>query len=267
MVKDNKIQKIVYFDEESVTDYVQIVAGGKLEKTTELLKESERNLSAEGGATASVGITGIFKALMGFEAKAKVDINTDISLSTNRMVKNILKNTILTDFLDVLHSEKGDIKKFKDYRIRAQKDSLSYIIMISPYMTMLKGEAGIPAGDFNIAIDKMDNAIKSGKGYYEFIGDSGAEEVVLRFNIDSFKNNYKITDILKMNLSIYAIKVGMTTLDKLDIKYELSIDENNSNKKDNPSYDKNDKSSDKEKYDKKEMGVYDVLLAGVERND
>ncbi|MNN24347.1 hypothetical protein D3C81_1377770 [compost metagenome] len=59
----------------------------------------------------------------------------------------------------------------------------------------------------------------------------------------------------------------MTTLDKLGIKYELSIDENNSNKKDNPSYDKNDKSSDKEKYDKKEMGVYDVLLAGVERND
>ena len=30
-----KICKIVYFDEESVTDYVQIVAGGELEKTTE----------------------------------------------------------------------------------------------------------------------------------------------------------------------------------------------------------------------------------------
>ncbi len=31
------LNKIVYFDEGSVTDYVQIVAGGKLEKTTELL--------------------------------------------------------------------------------------------------------------------------------------------------------------------------------------------------------------------------------------
>ncbi len=28
-----KICKIVYFDEESVTDYVQIVAGGELKKT------------------------------------------------------------------------------------------------------------------------------------------------------------------------------------------------------------------------------------------
>ena len=34
------ICKIVYFDEASVTDYVQIVAGGELQKTTELLEET-----------------------------------------------------------------------------------------------------------------------------------------------------------------------------------------------------------------------------------
>ena len=37
----SKICKIVYFDEDSVTDYVQIVAGGTLEKTTELLNSSD----------------------------------------------------------------------------------------------------------------------------------------------------------------------------------------------------------------------------------
>ena len=37
----SKICKIVYFDEESVTDYVQIVAGGELENTEELLKSKE----------------------------------------------------------------------------------------------------------------------------------------------------------------------------------------------------------------------------------
>ena len=36
-----KICKIVYFDEDSVTDYVQIVAGGELENTTELLKSKD----------------------------------------------------------------------------------------------------------------------------------------------------------------------------------------------------------------------------------
>ena len=36
---ENSICKIVYFDEDSVTDYVQIIAGGALEKTTQLLKK------------------------------------------------------------------------------------------------------------------------------------------------------------------------------------------------------------------------------------
>lgn len=40
----NKIYKIVYFDEDSVTDYVQIVVGGSLKTTTELLKSNEKQL-------------------------------------------------------------------------------------------------------------------------------------------------------------------------------------------------------------------------------
>ena len=48
----NKICKIVYFDEDSITDYVQIVAGGSLETTTELLKSSEANERQEVGANA-----------------------------------------------------------------------------------------------------------------------------------------------------------------------------------------------------------------------
>ena len=47
----SKICKIVYFDEDSVTDYVQIVAGGMLEKTTELLNSSD--LSEEQKADVS----------------------------------------------------------------------------------------------------------------------------------------------------------------------------------------------------------------------
>lgn len=52
-----KMQKIIYFDEESVTDYVQIVEGGKLEKTTELLNGTEENLNAKTKTSGSVGIS------------------------------------------------------------------------------------------------------------------------------------------------------------------------------------------------------------------
>ena len=52
----NKICKIVYFDEDSITDYVQIVVGGSLKTTTELLKSNEKQ---EVCATAKAGIGGI----------------------------------------------------------------------------------------------------------------------------------------------------------------------------------------------------------------
>ena len=64
-----KMQKIIYFDEESVTDYVQIVEGGKLEKTTELLNGTEENLNAKTKTSGSVGISGVFKAILGLESK------------------------------------------------------------------------------------------------------------------------------------------------------------------------------------------------------
>ena len=57
-----------------------------------------------------------------------------ISLNTNKMAKNIVKNTILTDFLGILNDEKqnrkgkisqGSIKKFEGYTISVEKDSLA----------------------------------------------------------------------------------------------------------------------------------------------
>ena len=101
-----KMQKIIYFDEESVTDYVQIVEGGKLEKTTELLNGTEENLNAKTKTSGSVGISGVFKAILGLESKIDANLDLGTSLNTNRMAKNILKNTILTDFINIL--EKGD---------------------------------------------------------------------------------------------------------------------------------------------------------------
>lgn len=271
----NKICKIVYFDEDSVTDYVQIVAGGSLETTTELLKSSEANEKQEEGATAKAGIGGIFKALIGWEASANGEISAGLALNRNKMVKNIMKNTILTDFLQIVDDDsakksasktaRGAIKRFDGYIISAEKDSLSYMVMVSPYLSMLKTGSSIPAGEFNIAIDKLENALKNAKGYYEFVGTKGKSKVILRFNINSFKNGYTISDLLKMNLSIYAIKVGRTSLDMLDVSKELEMDVSII-PKDNPSYEESNEVEDNTA-SQKLLDVFDVLLAGVEAVD
>lgn len=273
---DNKICKIVYFDEDSVTDYVQIVAGGELENTAELLNSREGNEKQDVHATAKGGIGGVFKALLGWEVGASADMAAGLSFNSSKMMKNIVKNTILTDFLTILEDKgaltksaskmpKGAIKKFKDYTISAEEDSLSYMVMVSPYLSMLKTGSAIPAGEFNIAVDKLDNALRHAKGYYEFVGVKGRSRVILRFNINSFRNGYTISDLLKMNLSVYAIKVGRTTLDMLNVNKELGMNVSTI-PKDNPSYE--EQSDDTEITSNSQvLDVFDVLLAGVEADD
>ena len=176
--KHNKLCKIVYLDEGSVTDFVQIAAGGELDKTTELLKSTDASEAQEGKLAAKGGIGGIFKTLFGFEASASAEITGGLEFSTRKIAKNIVKNTILTDFIDILETKailnnsshktgKGAIKKFVKYSITAEKDSLSYMVMVSPYLDMIKTGTSIPAGEFNIAIDKLNQTLRNAKGYYE----------------------------------------------------------------------------------------------------
>lgn len=270
-----KICKIVYFDEDSVTDYVQIVAGGELENTMELLKSRDAQEEQSAQVNGKVGISGIFKALLGWEAGASAEVSAGLSFNSSKMVKNIVKNTILTDFLKIIEDSstgkassklpKGTIKQFKGYKISAEEDSLSYMVMVSPYLSMLKNGSSIPAGEFSIAVDKLDNALKNAKGYYEFVGTKGRSRVILRFNINSFRNSYTISDLLKMDLSIYAIKVGHSALESLNVNKELGMNVSVI-PKDNPSYECGQEAEDT-KLSSPILDVFDVLLAGVEADD
>ncbi len=270
-----KICKLVYFDEESITDYVQIVAGGKLENTTELLNSRDAQESQDVQANGKVGISGIFKALLGWEASTSADVTGGLSFNSSKMVKNIVKNTILTDFLKTLEEAsqektnsrlpKGTIKKFKGYQIHVEDNSLSYMVMVSPYLSMLKSGSSISAGEYNVAIDKLDNALRHAKGYYEFVGIKRKSRVILRFNINSFRNSYKISDLLKMDLSIYAIKVGRTSLENLNVNKELGM-KVSLIPKDNPAY-KPNTDIEEASVNSPILDVYDVLLAGVEAYD
>lgn len=139
------------------------------------------------------------------------------------------------------------------------------MVMVSPYLSMIKSGTSIPAGEFNIAIDKLDHALRNAKGYYEFIGTKGRSRVILRFNINSFRNSYTISDLLKMDLSIYGIKVGRTSIANLNVNKELGMNVSII-PKDNPSYEVNADFDESQNLDVV-LDVFDVLLAGVEAND
>ena len=108
----------------------------------------------------------------------------------------------------------------------------------------------------------MNAAIKALKGYFEIIGEKGSEEVIFRFNLDSFRNNYRLQDLTKMSLAIYAVEVGKGK--KSDLNFDRQINANSSgiDENDFDGFDKLKPFHDKE-IDDKELPIYDVYLAGV----
>lgn len=264
----NNINKVIYFDEGSATDMMQIFDGGTLEHTTTLLRNS--NNSAEVGveATASVGVSGFFKALIGLNGNVNAEGKLYSGLETNKMIENIVKNTLLSDFVDFTNNESVNhgIIFFENYELEVLVNSFAYIAMVSPYMTMLNENQSMSSGDYEISMEKMDNAIKMGKGYYELLakkkttiaeGPKKAKEIILRFNIDSFKNNYRISDLVKMNLVFYAVKVGKSSKASLDFESEFKLKPTHKN----PSYSSGNPQDNEKEIE--EINVYDVLLSGV----
>jgi len=69
-----------------------------------------------------------------------------------------------------------------------------------------------------------------------------------------------------MNVSIYSIKVGKSSIDKLEFNGELDFDSSCATK-DNPTY--TEESENIVEHDTANilLDIYDVLLAGVEAND
>jgi len=284
--KDYKLSKVVYFDEDSATDYVQIIQGGEMKQTMELLETTTDSGNTELNASASIGISKLFSQLVGFGARASLDSNLKMGFQDNNLIRNILLNTILTDFLSIVsdkhadNREKSSIKVLENFKISVVEDSLGFVIMLSPYLSMVKDEVNSvinKGSNLNSDIDfgEFENSIRMAKGYYEFIGENSADgepsKIVLRFNIDTFKNNYRVSDLLMMDLMLFAIKVGKTTFEKISIEGAIieSLTTSGKNKTTvSPDYVEevlDSEPSNKEVPDNEhlEMDVYDVILAGI----
>ena len=256
--------KVIYFDEGSAADYMQITSGGELKKTTEFITD----VTGDAGASVEVevnanskgkGLPTLFKALTGFGVEAKKE----------KIAKTILENTLLADFVELIDSDskkKKDenkkhiaIKQFENIKLFPQANSFSYFMLMAPFFTMIDGNVPIDGGNgekFTLDVSKIEEAISRGRGYYEFISTINNEEKIFRFSSMAFRNNYTMSDIPKMQLSLYAVLVGSIDKKKLDLTSEFQF---GVMVKDRIEYD----GSTTENQQTNQIEVYDVILAGI----
>lgn len=250
--KKKQMIKIVYFDEGSATDFIYILEGGRSTDKKEHIvsRATEIALGAEAEANKSAGIFSIISAKVGAAA------NADFSREGSTIITKAIENTILTDYLSYAENVgKTYIRIFTDCKPYPYPESFAYFKMLTPYFKMTNGQIAVSDGlSLNPAL--MDEAMDSGRGYYELVADSAGETVVLRFNIKAFRNNYFISDLVKMNLDYHAVEVGSISVDNLTMQSEFA----DKQEKELSGFDLINQGSS---INADEIKVYDVILAGV----
>ena len=243
--------KVVYFDDQSATDYLYIYDGGAKIQTSDMVKDKSKEIANK----TSAGLMAKLSWLPFLNIDGETKIDTSLGYKSNSLIKTTLSNTVLTDFLDKIKGDENRILKFSGYSVSAYKNSIAYLIMFTPYLTMTKSD--FEANGIIFEASKMDDAFKNGKGYYEMVASNGEESSVFRFNIEAFRNNYGIADLTKMNLTYYGIEVGkINDIRLLDMRNEFHDGEIGTI---NSAFDIEEQSCET-----KSIKVYDIMLAGVE---
>lgn len=205
--------KIVYFDEDSASDLLDIVAGGKESSSKELTKERAAEVAAHASAKAAAK----FNWLPFLGASAEAGAAASASAIGRNILNKTLSNTILTDYLGKLDELKG-IERLDGLTVTARSDSAAYMKMYTPYLAMLKID------ELPVNLAALDDALTSAKGYYELLGQSADDgaKCILRFNIQAFRNNYGLVDLGRMRLVFHGIRVGKAAESSLTMEAEMS---------------------------------------------
>lgn len=264
MAKMRMLKKIIYFDETSAIDLLQIMKKGKFTRTLETAKTLSGNLGADADAKADLGNGGISflaEKLSGLSVGAGGSMNGVGKIQGSRISKTLLENSLLYDFLTEVEIRKRNFILDIDegFKLSVPKGSMTYYAIIAPLTEMMDGNQAIDDTDISVAVSKMNSGIRNSKGYYELIGERDSETRVFRFNINSFRNNYRIQDLRKMELCLYSLRVGETQLSELNFETEFDIEDDDTDIE----FKGFTEGKGKNKVEDKVVPVYDVLLAGI----
>lgn len=248
---DRSIVKVIYFDEQTASDYLDISAGGSAASTSEHVRTRANDMHGELETKVAAKLSWL--PFMGASAEAAAGMSA--SSVGQSILSKTLSNTILTDYLEQSHDDER-VRRLRNFQVTALKNSMAYMKMYTPYMLIARTE------EHGIDLARMDEAFEKAKGYYELLAEETAgdgEKCVLRFNIRAFRNNYGLADLGRMGLVYHAFRVGTTTESGLNFNAEMAEGE-----ADSAPITVQDAIDGVPAKAEPLLDVYDVVFAGVE---
>ncbi|TJZ32235.1 hypothetical protein FA002_23960 [Priestia megaterium] len=263
------MKKVIYFDESSALDILDIKNSGRSEEIMETMVKKANKFSLDG--KIGTGVLDFLNLGPSINSKGGVSRNKSNILTTN------LTNTILTSFLSLIENKESKsygLEELKDYKLTILPDSAAFIKSIAPFIKVFKSSEEIsePSDPFsmnNIDLQSFDEVLLNAKGYYELVAINNEDaKKIVRFNLDGFRNNYKLHDLQKMNLTLYGVEVGNCLEENLSFDKEVGGINYNSKEDEETSlgYNPHDEKETKDECsENEELVIIDIILAGVKK--
>ncbi len=255
--KKYKLNKIIYFDKETIKNILQEYNKGT--KQSVINSTDSTSLEFQSNVEAETEI----KISLPFWARAKFFFSSKIAAQYISKIDNTVTvtSTELSDFEKI----KKGFKEFNNITISDIENSATFFRVAGNYIRILKG------GVKDVDVKEFKNVMEGYEGYDHYKID---DSTYIRFNSSAFLSNYKRNDLMNSCLKIYCIFVGkfakenFNFIEQINKMQQLSTDTVPQTLAElYPCLNENDKLSEKKEASdnpkEKEIILYDVVYASI----
>jgi len=198
-----KLNKIIYFDKETINNLLEESNQGSLERVSGTSSNSK--ISGDISIGGNISLTVPFFQRLGFLFSSKLDAS---------YIKQKAKSvTVTSTEISEFEKLKKDIRCIKNIQIKDIENSSTFFRVAGGYLKILKG------GVEEVDVKEFSTVMESYEGYDTYKVDSNR---YIRFNNTAFVSNYRRNDLLTTRMTIYCISVGNFSVEEFDFLKQLN---------------------------------------------
>lgn len=197
------INKIIYFDKETIQNILQEQNHGSVLNTTDISTSIRNTGNIETSAKIESGVP--FWSRLGFLFSGK--------LSVSYIAKRDKTTTITSTEISEFEKIKSQLIEYENVVVADIENSSTFLRVAGGYLKIVKGGVEeVDTKEFKTVMDSYD-----GYDTYKI-----KDKIYVRFNNTAFVSNYKRNDILTTVMTVYCIFVGKFSRERFDFLKEIN---------------------------------------------
>lgn len=199
------INKIVYFDKETIRNILQERDHGELSRITDISSTAQSQVSTTVETSAKLKLEVPLVSRISFLFTGKID--------ASYIIKRDSTTTISSTEISEFEKLKPLLLSIPNIQLSDIENSSTSLRVAGGYLKIVKGGIdGLDTKEFKTVMDSYD-------GYDTYKID---EKRYVRFNNSAFVSNYKRNDLLTTTMTLYCIPVGRFDKMRFDFIQEIS---------------------------------------------